>query len=356
MKTIIAVLFCFLALNSWGQVTGGSPTNTAPPGATNTSPATPGSGQGTPISTAPQEVIWLENATPPGAALSASPDEPWDWTNAFWNGSGLVSLAPGSLVHLSPLAAGWHQHYFGLLGLNLAVNAGGSLFADIYLPWTNAPSAVALRWLVGVTNGTASGSWVHGAYWCASSLGANGAGTNAVYGGALPPAGQWARLSVPADAVGLGGQFVQGISFAICNGAAAWGAAGEVVPAPGPNGPGAAGAGSMSGPGPLQAGSCAGPFPALAGWWQGEDNANDQLGWYPGLWAGTPGYASGKVNQAFELNNPTGPDPAAPITSTSPLPTSMSARPASPSSAGFIPGTSPTNTPSPNGTTAPRSA
>ena len=64
-------------------------------------------------------------------------------------------------MHLSPASDGWHQHYFSLPGLDLAVGARELLFAYLYLPLSNAPTAVALRWLATGTNGPSAGSWEH---------------------------------------------------------------------------------------------------------------------------------------------------------------------------------------------------
>src|SRR5688572_12077684 len=40
--------------------------------------------------------------------------------------------------------------------------------------------------------------------------------------GAMPPAGQWVRLEVPASAVGLEGKSVRGMAFTLFGGRAAW--------------------------------------------------------------------------------------------------------------------------------------
>jgi hypothetical protein len=50
--------------------------------------------------------------------------------------------------------------------------------------------------------------------------------------GRLPPAGRWVRLEVPAAWVGLEGNSVAGVSFVLCDGAAAWDLAGIASPDP----------------------------------------------------------------------------------------------------------------------------
>jgi hypothetical protein len=45
--------------------------------------------------------------------------------------------------------------------------------------------------------------------------------------GALPAAGGWVQLSVPASLVGLDGQTLNGMAFTLYGGQAAWDDAGE---------------------------------------------------------------------------------------------------------------------------------
>ncbi|MBZ5506659.1 MAG: hypothetical protein LAO78_14465 [Acidobacteriia bacterium] len=101
------------------------------------------------------------------------------------------------------------------------VGKGDVLYADVYLDVVNTPATVMLQWN--------DGSWEHRAYW-----GAN----NIPYGvdqspsrrpmGALPMAGQWVRLTVPARLVGLEGREVKGMAFSLSNGRASWNRAGTI--------------------------------------------------------------------------------------------------------------------------------
>src|SRR5262249_8641905 len=52
------------------------------------------------------------------------------------------------------------------------------------------------------------------------------------YIGALPPAGQWARLSVPASLVNLEGSTLKGMAFTLFGGAATWDYAGKAAQLP----------------------------------------------------------------------------------------------------------------------------
>jgi hypothetical protein len=45
--------------------------------------------------------------------------------------------------------------------------------------------------------------------------------------GALPPAGQWVRLQVPANLVGLEGHVLNGMAFTLVGGRATWDHAGK---------------------------------------------------------------------------------------------------------------------------------
>jgi hypothetical protein len=45
--------------------------------------------------------------------------------------------------------------------------------------------------------------------------------------GPLPPAGQWVRLEVPVELVGLEGRKINGMAFTLFNGGATWDRAGK---------------------------------------------------------------------------------------------------------------------------------
>jgi hypothetical protein len=66
--------------------------------------------------------------------------------------------------------------------------------------------------------------WVHGVYWGEDLIPYGDAGTpQRVYGGALPPAGEWARLAVPLDSIDLGpGRLVDGLTLNHFAGTVRW--------------------------------------------------------------------------------------------------------------------------------------
>ena len=133
-------------------------------------------------------------------------------------GTGAAAIRPpyaGALAHQSALAGGEHQHYFYNATATLPVAVGDTLFAYVYLDPANPPSTVMLQWN--------DGSWEHRAYWGANLIGWGTDGTvSRRYMGALPAAGQWVRLAVPAALVGLEGRTLNGMAFTLYDGRATW--------------------------------------------------------------------------------------------------------------------------------------
>ncbi|MEO8676536.1 MAG: hypothetical protein ABI569_13225, partial [Casimicrobiaceae bacterium] len=163
------------------------------------------------LAQATTDTVWFEDALPAGAT-PAGDVEGWNW----------VSTNPtpysGSLAHQSALVAGVHQHYFSGATATLPVKVGDTLFTYVYLDPANPPSEVMLQW----NDGTAQG-FGHRAYWGANliSFGVDGT-VGRRYMGPLPPTGQWVRLAVPAEQVGLEGTTLSGAAFTLYNGRATW--------------------------------------------------------------------------------------------------------------------------------------
>ena len=151
------------------------------------------------------DVPWFDDAIPAGATQTGA----WNWIS-----SGPAPYS-GNLAHQSTLAGGMHQHFFTNAAAPLQVQTGDTLYVYVYLDPANPPSEVMLQW-------NAAG-WEHRAYWGADLIpwGVNGSNSRR-YMGPLPPAGQWARLDIPASAVGLEGFPVSGMAFTLFDGRATW--------------------------------------------------------------------------------------------------------------------------------------
>jgi hypothetical protein len=162
------------------------------------------------------ETVWVEDALPWGAVPVQDP-ESW-----YWVGGMNPSPFSGNAAHQSSLLTGRHQHYFYGASDALTVNTGDKLFTYVYLDPLNPPSEIMLQWDEG------AGSWAHRAYWGANLIsdGVNGTASRQ-YMGALPAAGRWVRLEVPASAVGLEGRTVNGMAFTLYHGRATWDYAGK---------------------------------------------------------------------------------------------------------------------------------
>jgi hypothetical protein len=155
--------------------------------------------------------VWLDEALPAGAGTSSTGGEPWTWVSAN------PTAYSGSLAHQSLTAAGLHGHSFNWASATLAVNTGDTLYTYVYLDPANPPAEIMLSWC------TTAGEWEHRAYWGVNQISYGTDGTSSRKAmGALPSAGQWIRLEVPASAVGLEGKTLQGMDFALFNGHATW--------------------------------------------------------------------------------------------------------------------------------------
>jgi len=161
-------------------------------------------------------VVWFDDSLPAGAVAGADGGDSWNWVSS--------SPAPfsGSLEHQSVAVAGAHQHYFANATGTLTIGTGDVLYAYVYLDPANMPSEIMLQWY--------DGTWNHRAYWGANNLsdGVNGTATRR-YLGALPPAGRWYQLKIPASTVNLEGSTVSGMGFSLYGGSATWDATGLIT-------------------------------------------------------------------------------------------------------------------------------
>ncbi|QHE75795.1 hypothetical protein [Hydrogenophaga sp. PBL-H3] len=129
--------------------------------------------------------------------------------------------------HVSTLQAGAHAHLFDGALQAFTPTAVEALYAWVCLDPDHPPRCLMLQWRDDT-------GWSHRAYWGEPLLTwgrpATGAHPFKVAGhfhvGDLPPAGRWVRLEVPSSLVGLAGVAVNGMSFDLFDGRAAWGPTG----------------------------------------------------------------------------------------------------------------------------------
>ncbi|MEZ5667268.1 MAG: Calx-beta domain-containing protein [Alphaproteobacteria bacterium] len=134
-------------------------------------------------------------------------------------GGSQANVFSGTVAHQSANVSGYHQHYFYAASDTMSVAKGDTLFVYVRLDPDNPPTEIMLHWN--------DGSWGHRVYWGANELAIGVDGTEARrYMGPLPTAGEWARLEVPAGAIGLEGRTVNGMGFILNNGSATWDKAG----------------------------------------------------------------------------------------------------------------------------------
>ena len=163
--------------------------------------------------------VWVDDALPAGAVAGIDggdswSGEPWNWVT---NNPAPYS---GTAAHQSDIISGIHRHYFVNATDTLEVFPGDTLFAYVYLDPANPPREVMLEWN--------DGCWEHRAFWGENIIAWGMYGTsNRRNMGSLPPAGQWARLEVPASLLDLEGATLNGMSFMLVDGRATWDYAGR---------------------------------------------------------------------------------------------------------------------------------
>ncbi len=129
---------------------------------------------------------------------------------------------PADGGHRSTLLPGRHEHSFGSATATIAPAAGESLYTWVYLDPDHPPRELMLQWRSG-------GSFEHRAYWGENLIPfGNDGGPSRLRIGDLPQIGQWMRLEVPAAAVGLEEQAIDGIAFTLFDGRTAFGANGRL--------------------------------------------------------------------------------------------------------------------------------
>lgn len=162
----------------------------------------------------PEEVIWIDDEPPAGAQITSS----WKWIT---RDDGPVHR--GERAHTQRSASETNQQHYVLEARDtLRIGFDDTLFTYVYLDPADPPREVMVQWN--------DGEWEHRAYWGANEIPFGMDGTTSRHrAGDLPKAGEWVRLEVRADLVGLGARPIVGMSFDQAGGTVYWDTAGAVT-------------------------------------------------------------------------------------------------------------------------------
>jgi len=169
------------------------------------------------------ENIWLEDEFPSGAQVKSGPGHGTMFVDA---GGGRVFSGQRALKRSD---VGLSQDYYESGAAPLVIPPGGKLFAYVWLEVDNLPRAIMLQFN--------KGGWNHRAVWGDYDVIPWGTPntTQRVSQGPLPAAGQWVRLEVPAEQLGLApGDQLAGFACTQFGGTVFWdkvGVAGRIDPA-----------------------------------------------------------------------------------------------------------------------------
>jgi hypothetical protein len=164
----------------------------------------------------PREFVWIDDELPAGAKPETT-SGPWQFVFAA---DGPVLQGEKSSTRT---AKGLSQHFFTGAQQGLKLGAGDTLFAYVYLDRENPPRTIMLQFN--------DGSWEHRAVWGEDLIdwGKSGTASRQLMG-PLPQPGEWVRLEVSIDKVGLKkGSTVNGWAFTQFDGQCYWDRAGIVT-------------------------------------------------------------------------------------------------------------------------------
>ncbi|MEZ6056451.1 MAG: PSD1 and planctomycete cytochrome C domain-containing protein [Planctomycetaceae bacterium] len=159
-----------------------------------------------------QDYVWIEDGVPEGANAQQS-GHPWEFVSApapVYSGEKATKRT----------GTGIAQHFFTDAKNPLIIGEGDTLFAWVYLDPQNLPKSIMLQWN--------DGKWEHRAYWGGNEIdwGTDNSPSRLRVGD-LPAAGQWVKLEVSAEKVGLpAGTKVNGWAFTQFDGTVYWDHAG----------------------------------------------------------------------------------------------------------------------------------
>lgn len=165
---------------------------------------------------ASKDTVWFDDELPKGAKRDGNEGiDSWKSVNHAGR-KAFVRTASESLS----------QHFFTGAKEPLEISQGDKLYTYVFLDPNNRPKTIQLQFN--------DGSWEHRAYWGADRGHGNGRNNASnLKMGRVPKTGEWIRLEVAADAIGLKpGAKVNGLAFTQFGGTAYWDKAGIVTIAP----------------------------------------------------------------------------------------------------------------------------
>lgn len=163
-----------------------------------------------------QEYVWIEDDLPAGAQPQG--DSPWKFVT---KGEGPVLSGEKASTRTAP---GLSQHFFTGANPGLKIGEGDILFAHVFIDPANPPKSIMLQFN--------DGQWEHRANWGdPNAIGFGALNTPAKrQAGELPKAGEWVRLEVNAQEVGLkAGSTLNGWAFTQFGGTCTWDRAGVIT-------------------------------------------------------------------------------------------------------------------------------
>ncbi len=159
----------------------------------------------------PRDTVWIDDAFPAGADVKAT-----GAATAWFDGSTSGEVHSGTRC-LDRTSSGVEQDFYESGAAPLGVPADAEIFAHVWLDPAAPPKAVMLQFHVG--------AWERRAVWGdpdAIAWGQSGTPSRH-HVGPLPAPGGWARLAVPAAAVGLApGMQITGLALTQSDGHVRW--------------------------------------------------------------------------------------------------------------------------------------
>jgi hypothetical protein len=155
-----------------------------------------------------EEIVWIDDAIPAG--VQPQGDTPWQFVEAADH-----PVFSGAKSH-TRTAKGRSQHFFNSANPPLLIEESDTLFTYVYIDSQNPPRQIMLQFN--------DGSWEHRAYWGENMIdwGKDGTASRRRVGD-LPKPGEWTRLTVSVDDVGLNpGAKLNGWAFTQYDGTVHW--------------------------------------------------------------------------------------------------------------------------------------